>query len=93
MQTSVSTAEFGRGTGGEVDVATKSGTNQFHGIAFEYLRNSDLDSTDFFINRGGAPKTPLHRNQFGGGLNSRIRRSEPSAPASTPATRFTTVWC
>ena len=76
VQTSVSTAEFGRGTGGEVDVATKSGTNQLHGVAFEYLRNSDLDSEDFFLNRSGAPKSPLHRNQFGGGLGGPIKKNK-----------------
>jgi hypothetical protein len=76
VQTSVSSAEFGRGSGGEVDVATKSGTNRFHGVAFEYLRNSDLDSTDFFLNRSGAPKSPLHRNQFGGGLGGPIKKNK-----------------
>ena len=76
VQTSVSTAEFGRGTGGEVDVATKSGTNQFHGVAFEYLRNSDLDAEDFFLNRSGAPKSPLHRNQYGGGLGGPIKKNK-----------------
>ncbi len=76
VQTSVSSAEFGRGTGGEVDVVTKSGTNQFHGTAFEYLRNNDLDAADFFINRNKAPKTPLHRNQFGGGLGGPIKKNK-----------------
>ncbi len=76
VQTSVASAEFGRGTGGEVDVVTKSGTNQFHGTAFEYLRNNDLDAADFFINRNGAPKTPLHRNQFGGGLGGPIKKNK-----------------
>lgn len=76
VQTSVSSAEFGRGTGGEVDVVTKSGTNQLHGTVFEYLRNNDLDATDFFINRNRAPKTPLHRNQYGGGLGGPIKRNK-----------------
>jgi hypothetical protein len=72
VQTSVSTAEFGRGTGGEVSVVTKSGTNQFHGSAFEYFRNSNLDAADFFTNKLGGKKNPLHRNQFGATLGGPI---------------------
>jgi len=66
VQTSVATAEFGRGTGGQVSIVTKSGTNQFHGSAFEYLRNSVLDAADFFTNKNHGTKNPLHRNQYGG---------------------------
>ena len=66
VQTSVATAEFGRGTGGQVNIVTKSGTNEFHGTAFEYLRNSVLDARDFFTNKNGGTKNPLHRNQYGG---------------------------
>ena len=76
VQTSVSTAEFGRGTGGQVSQVTKSGTNSFHGSLFEYLRNSDLDATDFFINRSGGTKTPLHRNQFGGTFGGPIKHNK-----------------
>ncbi len=65
VQTSVATAEFGRGTGGQVSIVTKSGTNQFHGTAFEYLRNDILDARDFFTNKSGGKKNPLHRNQYG----------------------------
>ena len=65
VQTSVATAEFGRGTGGQVSIVTKSGTNQFHGSAFEYFRNSKLDAADFFTNKAAKPKNPLHRNQYG----------------------------
>ena len=66
VQTSVATAEFGRGTGGQVNIVTKSGTNQYHGSAFEYLRNSVLDAADFFTNKNRGTKNPLHRNQYGG---------------------------
>ena len=76
VQTSVASAEFGRGTGGEVDVVTKSGSNEFHGSLFEYLRNSDLDAADFFTNLTGAPKTPLHRNQYGATLGGPIKRNK-----------------
>lgn len=76
VQTSVATAEFGRGTGGEVDVVTKSGSNQIHGSLFEYLRNSDLDAADFFTNRNRAAKSPLHRNQYGATLGGPIRHDK-----------------
>src|ERR1700676_450665 len=72
VQTSVATAEFGRGTGGQVSIVTKSGSNRFHGSAFEYLRNSDFDAADFFTNRAAKPKNPLHRNQFGATLGGPI---------------------
>jgi hypothetical protein len=76
VQTSVASAEFGRGTGGEVNVVTKSGGNQLHGSLFEYLRNSDLDAADFFTNRNRAPKTPLHRNQYGATLGGPIKHDK-----------------
>jgi hypothetical protein len=76
VQTSVASAEFGRGTGGTVSVVTKSGTNSVHGTMFEYLRNNDFDATDFFINKQGATKTPLHRNTFGGTLGGPIKRNK-----------------
>ena len=76
VQTSVASAEFGRGTGGEVDVVTKSGTNRFNGSLYEYLRNSDLDAADFFTNRNRAPKNPLHRNQYGATLGGPIKHDK-----------------
>src|SRR2546421_5530927 len=72
VQTSVATAEFGRGTGGQVSIVTKSGSNQFHGSAFEYLRNSVLDAADFFTNKNHGTKNPLHRNQYGATLGGPI---------------------
>lgn len=72
VQTSVATAEFGRGTGGQVSIVTKSGSNRVHGSAFEYLRNSDFDAADFFTNRAGKAKNPLHRNQYGATLGGPI---------------------
>ncbi|HVG90515.1 MAG TPA: carboxypeptidase regulatory-like domain-containing protein, partial [Alphaproteobacteria bacterium] len=72
VQTSVATAEFGRGTGGQVNIVTKSGSNKIHGTAFEYLRNSVLDAADFFTNKNGGTKNPLHRNQYGGTVGGPI---------------------
>ena len=76
VQTSVATAEFGRGTGGQVSIVTKSGTNQFHGSVFEYFRNSDMDAADFFTNRLGGVKNPLHRNQYGATVGGPIRKNQ-----------------
>ncbi len=76
VQTSVASAEFGRGTGGQVSMVTKSGTNSLHGSAFEYLRNDAFDATDFFINKAKGTKTPLHRNQFGGSLGGPLKRDK-----------------
>jgi Carboxypeptidase regulatory-like domain len=72
VQTSVATAEFGRGTGGQVSIVTKSGANQFHGSVFEYFRNSKMDAADFFTNKASKPKNPLHRNQYGATLGGPI---------------------
>jgi Carboxypeptidase regulatory-like domain len=66
------TAEYGHSAGGVVSVVTKSGTNQWHGSAFDYLRNTDLDANLFFNKEQPAlgnpflPRPILNRNQFGG---------------------------
>lgn len=56
-------AEFGRSPGGVVSAITRSGTNQFHGLAYDYLRNTAFDARTYFVTGG---VTPLHQNQFGG---------------------------
>jgi hypothetical protein len=58
---------------GIVNVVTKSGSNSFHGEAFEFLRNNDLDARNFF--EAQAHPGPFHRNQFGGALGGPIRRN------------------
>src|SRR4029077_17679535 len=72
VQTSVAIAEFGRGTGGQVSIVTKSGTNQFHGTAFEYLPTSLLDAADFFTNKNKGKNNPLPRSQYGGTLGGPV---------------------
>ncbi|HKG81277.1 MAG TPA: carboxypeptidase regulatory-like domain-containing protein, partial [Pyrinomonadaceae bacterium] len=64
-------AEFGTGTGGQVSVVTKSGSNAFHGSLFEYIRNDTLDAANFFDNIIGQ-KAPLRLNQFGGSLGGPV---------------------
>jgi hypothetical protein len=68
VQTNSYSAEFGRTGSGIVNLIYKSGTNQFHGSAFEFLRNSDLDSNSFFSNLHGTPLASFKRSQFGGSL-------------------------
>jgi hypothetical protein len=69
--TSNYSAEYGKTSGGVVNAITHSGTNQFHGSAYEFLRNSALDARNFF-DRGSIP--PFKRNQFGGGVGGPIRK-------------------
>jgi hypothetical protein len=66
IETSTYAPEFGRTPGGQISIITRSGTNQFHGIAFEYLRNTVLDATDWFANHFGLPKAAEIQNDFGG---------------------------
>ena len=76
VQTSGSLAEFGRSTGAQVNIVTKSGTNQIHGSAFEYVRNTILNADDYFTNLAKAVKAPLHRNQFGATLGGPVIRDK-----------------
>jgi hypothetical protein len=66
IQTSTYTAEFGRQPGGQIQLVTRSGTNNFHGNLFEYLRNDALDANDWFNNANRLQKAALRQNDFGG---------------------------
>jgi hypothetical protein len=65
-------AEYGRTGGGVINVATRSGSNEFHGSLFEFLRNSKLDANSWSNNRNGAPRGAFQRNQFGGTIGGPI---------------------
>jgi hypothetical protein len=65
IQTNSFTAQNGFSTGNVVNIQTKSGTNQFHGDVFEFIRNSDLDANNYFNNHTGSPRQNFQRNQFG----------------------------
>jgi hypothetical protein len=72
VQTNSFSAEYGRGNGAIVNVVTKSGTNQFHGSAFDFLRNGDLNARNFFA----AGTDQLKRNQFGGSFGGPILKDK-----------------
>jgi len=65
-------AEYGRNAGGVVSVVTKSGTNDLHGTAFDYIRNEDFDANTFFNNEQGVSRQVLKRNQYGATLGGPI---------------------
>ncbi len=75
VQTSNYSAEFGRSGGAVINATIKSGTNEFHGAAFEFLRNSALDARGFF-EQANQPKAPFKQNQFGATLGGPIRRNK-----------------
>jgi Carboxypeptidase regulatory-like domain len=66
-------AEYGKHPGAQVTIITQSGTNQWHGSVFEYLRNNVLDAPNFF-DPGSAP--PFRRNQFGGSMGGPIQKDK-----------------
>jgi hypothetical protein len=87
IQTSLYDAGYGRNPGANVNVITKSGTNEFHGTAFEFFRNTDLNANDFFRNRtcgitpaicaeAGGNKLVFNQNQFGGVLGGPIKKDK-----------------
>ena len=65
ISTSNYSAEYGKSGGGNIEVVTKSGTRDFHGDLFEYVRNDAFDANDWFLNQAGQPKNPLKRNNYG----------------------------
>lgn len=74
IQTSTYAPEFGRTPGGQISILTRSGTNQFHGTAFDYLRNDVLDANNWFANATGQSKPEERQNDFGGTLGGPILR-------------------
>jgi outer membrane receptor protein involved in Fe transport len=80
IQTSMYDAGYGRKPGASVNVVTKSGTNQFHGTAFEFFRNTDLNANDFFRKENVAPlpsgRAVLDQNQFGGVFGGPVKKDK-----------------
>jgi len=76
VESNAYSAEFGRGTGGIFNVATKSGTNMLHGSVFEYLRNDNFDANRWEANRSGLEKPEFKRNQFGFSLGGPVKKDK-----------------
>lgn len=70
--TNAYSAEYGRAPGGVVSVNTKNGTNQFHGTAYEYIRNQFFDAFDYFSKQSLAKKAEDNQNQFGGSIGGPV---------------------
>ena len=76
VQTSSYAAEYGRMPGAQVTILTRSGTNQYHGVLFDFFRNNALDAKDWFANSQSLPKPALRQNDFGGVLGGPVRRNK-----------------
>jgi len=82
--TSDYSAEYGLAMGSQVVVVSKSGTNQFHGDAFEYLRNNAFDARNYFLTTAHQPNPLFQKNQYGGAFGGRSRKTRRF---SSPHTR------
>ena len=87
IQTSLNDAQSGRSGGANITLVTRSGSNGFHGSAFEFLRNTALNANSFFFNSTGQPRPVLNQNQFGGTLGGPVRRNKTFFFVSYQGTR------
>ena len=69
-------AQFGRTSGGIVNVITKSGANDYHGVVYDFERHSVLDANNWFNNRSGRPLPSFQRHQFGGNVGGPILKQQ-----------------
>ena len=76
VTTNNATPEEGRNSGASVSIATRSGTNKFHGTAFEFARRTKLNAADWFSNAQGNPKPPLRLDQYGFEIGGPIRQNK-----------------
>jgi len=72
VQSSTYSADYGRNPGGQFAFVTRSGTNEWHGTGFDYLRNNVFDANDWFNDYFGLPAPPLRQNDFGGTLGGPV---------------------
>jgi hypothetical protein len=76
VNTSIAATDLGRGSGAQVAVITKSGTNAYHGSAFYYGRNEAFDANDWFLNSASKSRNVLRRHQYGGTLGGFVFRDK-----------------
>jgi hypothetical protein len=76
VQTTMFDAQYGWTTGGVVNIVTKSGSNDFHGFAYEFLQNTHLDANTWQSNLNGVPRQSSHINTFGGGVGGPVKRNK-----------------
>jgi outer membrane receptor protein involved in Fe transport len=88
VQTNITSAEFGTGAGANINVVTKSGTNEFHGVAFEFHRDNHLTTQDYFSAKADLAKPIFRQNQFGGVFGGPIRKNSTFFFTSYEADRF-----
>lgn len=88
VQSNNLSAEWGRFSGGVLNVSTRSGTNAFHGSLYEYLRNSAFDANEFFTKGSGRAIPPFRMNQFGGALGGPILRNRTFFFGDYQGTRY-----
>lgn len=84
-------AQYGSSAGSINNLVTKSGTNAFHGSAWEYFRNSGLDANQYFLDQQGVKKPALHFNQFGGTIGGPIVKDKLFFFGSYQGDRFKTI--
>jgi len=70
------TSDLGRSSGAQIQLVTKSGTNNWHGNAYEYHRNTITEANSFFNNKNGVDRPSLIRNQFGGSLGGPVKKNK-----------------
>ena len=89
VQTGLYDAGFGKGAGANVSLVSKAGGSEYHGTAFEYLRNNALDANDYFIKRAGQERPALRQNQFGFAAGGPIHKNKVHFFGSYQGTRQT----
>jgi hypothetical protein len=76
VESNSNSSEYGRYSGGVINISSKSGTNALHGAAYEYFRNTDLDANLFFNNATGIGKAPVHQNQYGADAGGPVKKNK-----------------